>query len=75
MNYIVLEGFSLYITLILILILVLISFSCLICVIFADRRSFLMRCMIKRLTAENKLLNKANLSLKLRYGELETDEE
>lgn len=75
MNYIVLEGFSLYITLILIFVLVMISFGCLICVIFADRRCFLMRRMIKRLTAENKLLNKANLSLKLRYGELETDEE
>ncbi len=74
MNYIVLEGFSLYITLILILLLVLISFGCLICVIFADRRSFLMRCLIKKLAVENKLLNKANLTMKLKYGELETDE-
>ena len=74
MNYIVLEGFPLYLTLILIFVLVLISLGCLICVILADRRCFLMRCTIKRLVAENKMLNKANMALKLKRGELDTDE-
>ncbi len=74
MNCIVLEGFSLYVTLILILLLVLISLGSLCCAIFADRRNFVMRCVIKKLIIENKLLNKANIILKIKYGEFDINE-
>ncbi len=74
MNYIVLEGFSLYLVLILNLVLVLISFSCLICVVFVDKRNFAMKRFIERLIIKNQLLLKSNFILKLKYGEFDVDE-
>lgn len=74
MNYIVLEGFWLYLFLILTLGLVMISFLCVVYAAFADKRNFLMRESLKKLTVKNRLLTKANMRLKLKCGELDTDD-
>lgn len=74
MNYIVIEGIGLYLFLALILALVLLSIACLICAAYADRRSFIIFELLKRETLKNKMLSNANFKLKLKYGELSTDD-
>ncbi len=74
MNYIVLEGFSLYMFLTLILLLVIISIISIICAIAADKRLFTLGELIKRESEKNHQLFKANFILKLKHGELDTDD-
>lgn len=74
MNYIVLEGVSLYLFFALIIVLLLICLSCLICVILSDKRIFVLDNLLLRKNAEIQCLNRENLILKMKYGELDIDE-
>lgn len=74
MNYIVLEGISLYLSLIFVFLLVLLSVACLIYAIIADKRSFINQELLKCEIAKNKLLTKANLMLKIKYGEFDEND-
>lgn len=74
MNYIVLEGVSLYLVLALIIILLLICLCCLICVMLSDKRVFLLENLLLRKIDEIKSLNRKNLMLKIKCGELDIDE-
>lgn len=74
MNYIVLEGLSLYLFLILVLLLVLISFACIICTIFTDNHNFMLGELLKDELDKNSLLQKENFKLKLKSGELDIDD-
>lgn len=74
MNYIVLEGFSIYLIVILLILLVSISFACIICAVNADRRLFYLNEMLKTTEEKTELLNKENFRLKLKYGELNSNE-
>ncbi len=74
MNYIVLEGFSLYLFLVLVLILLIISLCCLICVVLSDKRLFILNNLLSRKNREIKELNRENLILKIKCGELDIDE-
>ncbi len=74
MNYIVLEGFSLYVFLTLILLLVVISFVSIICAIAADKRLFMLSELLKEEIDKSHQLFKANFILKLKHGELDTDD-
>ena len=68
MNYIVLEGFSLYLALTLTLLLVLINFASIICAVLADKRLFTVTEQLKHETLKSSLILKANFKLKLKYG-------
>lgn len=74
MNYIVLEGFSLYLFLALVLILLIISVCCLICVVLSDKRLFILNDLLSRKNREIIELNRENLILKIKSGELYIDE-
>lgn len=74
MNYIVLEGVSLYLVLTLIIVLLLICLCCLICVILSDKRAFVLENLLSRRNAEIKNLNRENLMFKIKCGELDIDE-
>lgn len=74
MNYMVIEGIGLYLFLALLLALVLLSVACLICAAYADRRNLILWELLKCETLKNKMLSKANFKLKLKYGELSTDD-
>lgn len=74
MNYIVLEGLSLYLFFVLVVLLLLISAGSLICVAIIDKRNFALGNML--LTENNKVrqLVKENFVLKLKCGEFDFDE-
>ena len=74
MNYIVLEGFSLYFSLVLVFLLVLLSIGCLLYAILADKRNFANSEMLKREMEKNQILIRANMILKLKYGEFDRDD-
>ncbi len=74
MNCIVLEGVSIYLTVILLVLIISISFACIICAVNADRRLFTVNEMLKTEREKNEILNKENFRLKLKYGELNCDE-
>lgn len=74
MNYIVLEGFSLYFSLVLVFLLVLLSIGCLLYAILADKRNFANSEMLKREMEKNQILIRANMKLKLKYGEFDRDD-
>ena len=74
MNYIVLEGFSLYLFLILVLLLVMISLSCILIAVLADRRNYILKELLDKETYKNKHLSRVNLGLKLKCGELNIDD-
>lgn len=75
MNYIVLEGVSLYIFLILLLLLVLITVWSLIFVVITDRKNFVLGELFMKEHKKVRILVKENFILKLRYGEIDIDEE
>ena len=74
MNYIVLEGFSLYFSLVLVFLLVLLSIGCLLYAILADKRNFANSEMLKREMEKNQILIRVNMKLKLKYGEFDRDD-
>ena len=74
MNYIVLEGFSLYFSLVLVFLLVLLSIGCLLYAILADKRNFANSEMLKREMEKNQILIRANMKLILKYGEFDRDD-
>lgn len=74
MNYIVLEGISLYLFLIMTMLLLLISAGCLICVVLLDKRGFFLNILLSRKNDEIKNLVKENFVLRLKSGELDIDE-
>lgn len=74
MNYIVLEGVSLYMFLALILFLLIISLCCLVCVVLSDKRLFILNNILSSKNIEIIKLNRENLILKIRCGELDIDE-
>lgn len=74
MNYIVLEGVSLYMFLALVLFLLIISLCCLVCVVLSDKRLFILNNILSSKNIEIIKLNRENLILKIRCGELEIDE-
>ncbi len=75
MNYIVLEGVSLYLVWSLIIILLLICLCCLICVVLSDKRLFILENLLSRKNEEIKSLNRENLMYKIKCGELDINEE
>ena len=74
MNYIVLEGVSLYMFLALVLFLLIISLFCLVCVVLYDKRLFILNNILSSKNIEIIKLNRENLILKIRCGELDIDE-
>lgn len=74
MNFIILEGMSLYLFLILLALMLLICLGSLVCTILADKKIHLLNNLLK--TEEQKVayLNQENLKIKLKYGELEQGE-
>ena len=75
MNYIVLEGISLYMFLALVILLVLISIASLIIAISADNRNSILAKLLTDEQRKVRLLLKANFKLKLKHGELDFDDE
>lgn len=75
MNYIVLEGISLYLFLALVIFLVLISLVSLICAVLSDRRNFIIGNLLLRENNKVRNLIKKNFVLKLKCGEFNIDEE
>ena len=75
MNYIVLEGVSLYLFLALVLFLLIISLCCLVCVVLSDKRLFILNNVLSSKNIEIIKLNRENLILKIRCGELDIDEQ
>ena len=75
MNYIVLEGLSLYLFFILVVLLLLVTLGSLICVAVIDKRKFALGNML--LIENNKVrqLDKENFVLKLKCGEFDFDEQ
>lgn len=74
MNYIVLEGISLYLFLILILLLLFITIVSLICVMLSDRRNFVLKGLVLKSNDRLKLILKENFILKIRCGDFNIDE-
>ena len=74
MNYIVLEGLSLYLFFILVVLLLLVTLGSLICVAVIDKSKFALGYML--LIENNKVrqLDKENFVLKLKCGEFDFDE-
>lgn len=70
MNYIVLEGVSLYLFLLLVILLLLISLGCLICAILADKRCSTINNLIK----ERNYWYRQDFNNKLKRGEIDIDE-
>lgn len=75
MNFIILEGISLYLFLILLILLFLISLGCLIYSILADRRICFLENLLEAEKRKVQFLNKRNLILKIKCGEFEFYEE
>lgn len=74
MNYIVLEGISLYMFFILIILLIIITIVSLICVILSDRSNFMLKGLLLKSNERLKLIAKENFILKIRCGDLNLDE-
>ena len=74
MNYIVLEGLSLYVFLVVIILILVISIGSIICAILSDKRLFVLENLL--LTQNEKVRNliKENFILRLKCGEFEIDE-
>ncbi len=74
MNYIVLEGLSLYLFFVLVVLLLFVTLGSLICVAVIGKRNFALGNML--LTENNKVrqLVKENFVLKLKCGEFDFDE-
>lgn len=75
MNYIVLEGASLYLFLALIILLVLVAVGCLICAILTDKRNYILGSLLSKENHKVKILHKENFILKLKSGEIDINEE
>lgn len=75
MNYIVLEGISLYLFLLSIILLFAVSIAALICAVLSDKRKFVVENLLLR--EKDKAINlvKENFILKLKCGEFDIDEE
>lgn len=74
MNYIVLEGLSLYLLFILVVLLLLISAGSLICVAIIDKRKFILENILLRKKENIRRVIKENFVLKLKCGEFDFDE-
>lgn len=74
MNYIVLEGISLYLFFILIILLLFITIVSLICVMLSDRRNFMLKGLLLKSNDRLKLMAKENFILRIRCGDLILDE-
>ncbi len=74
MNYIVLEGISLYVFLIVIILLLLISIGCIVCAILSDKRLFVLENLLLWKNDRIRGLIKENFILRLKYGEFEINE-
>ncbi len=74
MNYIVLEGVSLYLFIILVILLLLISVGSLICVALIDKRKFIIENMLLIEKENIRRVIRENFVLKLKCGEFDFDE-
>ena len=74
MNYIVLEGASLYLVVALVIILIILCLSCLAYVILCDKKNFTLENLVAVKNEEIKDLNRLNLMLKIKCGEFDIDE-
>lgn len=74
MNYIVLEGVSLYLFLMLVILLLLISLGSVICMMLLDKRNFVLGNLLSEEINKVRLLIKENFVLKLKCGEFDFDE-
>lgn len=74
MSYIVLEGVSLCLVLIMIVLLLVISIGCVICAILSDKRGFILEDLLLVENEKVRKLTKENFVLKLRCGEFDIDE-
>lgn len=71
MNYIVLEGVSLYLALLLIILLVAVAIVSLICAVLTDKRNFILDNLLTKENAKVKILVKENFILRLKCGEID----
>lgn len=74
MNYIVLEGISLYIFLVVTFFLLVTAVVSLICAMVSDRHRFCLETVIDRKNNEIGYLVRENLVLKIKCGDLEIDD-
>ena len=74
MNYIVLEGLSLYLVIVLMILLLIVSLGCLMCLIILDRKNFYLEELILRKDRKIKKLIQDNFILRIKCGELDIDE-
>ena len=74
MNYIVLEGTSLYLVMIMIAILMFITLGCILFVIVSDKRGFVLKSLLAKEKEKVMNLSKENFVLRLRCGEFDIDE-
>lgn len=74
MNYIVLEGIGLWITLFIITVMLIISLVSLICVVLADKKIFVLETLLRKENEKVKFLLKKNFILQLISGEFDIDE-
>ncbi len=75
MNYVVLEGGSLYLVLALMILLLLIALCALVCAMLSDKRGFFLKNLLTSKNCEIKYLTRENLMLKIKCGEFDIDEE
>jgi len=73
MNYIVLEGTSLYLFLLLVILLMLITLGSLICAVLSDRRNFILKNLLVNENKTVKKLMKENFVLILKSSDLNID--
>ena len=74
MNYIVLEGASLYWVVSLVIILIILCLSCLVYVILCDKKNFTLENLLATKNEEIRNLNRMNLMLMIKCGEFDIDE-
>lgn len=74
MNYIVLEGLSLYVFLVVIILILVISIGSIICAILSDKRLFVLENLLLTQNEKVRTLIKENFILRLKCGEFEIDE-
>ena len=75
MNYIVLEGISLYVFAVIVILLLLLAVGGILCIVLSDRQLFVFKVLLAKKDNDIKNLMKENFLLKIKSGEFDTDEE
>ena len=74
MNYIVLEGISLWLVLFIIVLMLIISFISILCAVLADKRIFTLESLLYEESEKVRYLIKKNFILQLKSGEFDVND-